>query len=156
MVRETGEGTARLLHSIANGEIDSREGASAQAKRALSRVSKHPPPLQTMRQTADALVISAARFQSLRQRSDSLIAGLKDGVRVQLQQASETHESLEHSVAILSEHAYAEQFRRKQGDGGGNEDIDEDLGAVDAAMKEVRSIPRFSVSRDSARGNGRR
>lgn len=43
MVKETGEGTAKFLHSVVKGEIDAREGQSNQAQRAKDRVSEMAP-----------------------------------------------------------------------------------------------------------------
>lgn len=71
MVHETGEGTAKLLHSIANGEIDSREDTSVSAKRALVQVAKTPRCSQTWKETAEALV-----------RTQTLLARRRNGARL--------------------------------------------------------------------------
>ena len=55
MVKETGEGTARFLHSVVKGEIDAREGQSSQAQRALDRVTNSDAPGETCKETAMSL-----------------------------------------------------------------------------------------------------
>lgn len=56
MVKETGEGTARFLHSVVKGEIDAREGQSSQAQRALDKVSKAEAQGESCKETAMSLV----------------------------------------------------------------------------------------------------
>ena len=55
-MRETGEGTARLLHSIANGEVDTREGKTAKAQRALDDMARTPRKSISWKETAETLV----------------------------------------------------------------------------------------------------
>ena len=59
MVKETGEGTARFLHSVVKGEIDARQGQSSQAQRALDRVSNITAQGETCKETAMTLVSTA-------------------------------------------------------------------------------------------------
>lgn len=59
MVKETGEGTARFLHSVVKGEIDAREGQSSQAQRALHRVSNVETQGEDCKETAMSLVRNA-------------------------------------------------------------------------------------------------
>ena len=55
MVKETGDGTARFLHSVVRGEIDAREGQSSQAKRAKDKLSDETPA-ENCRENAMSLV----------------------------------------------------------------------------------------------------
>lgn len=56
MVRETGEGSARLLHSMARGEAGLRVDTAAQAQRALTRVAASPRQPTAVCETAEVLV----------------------------------------------------------------------------------------------------
>ena len=64
MVKETGEGTARFLHSVVKGEIDAREGQSSQAQRAKARASMSVAPEESCKEAALSLVqlISNSRY----------------------------------------------------------------------------------------------
>lgn len=56
MVKETGEGTSRFLHSVVKGEIDAREGQSSQAQRAKDRIANMPVSSDSCKETAMSLV----------------------------------------------------------------------------------------------------
>ena len=60
---------------------------------------------------------------------------------MQLYKADETRETLEHSLAVLSEHTFADEYKRSRMDESpfnAREDGDEELAAIDASMKQVR------------------
>lgn len=56
MVKETGEGTARFLHSVVKGEVDAREAQSKGAKRARDQVASVPASAEICQWTATTLV----------------------------------------------------------------------------------------------------
>lgn len=56
MVKETGEGTSRFLHSVVKGEIDAREGQSSQAQRAKDKVGALEAPVENCKDVALSLV----------------------------------------------------------------------------------------------------
>ena len=69
---------------------------------------------------------------------------------LQLDQANETRDALEHSLAVLSEQASADDYRRARMDEvpfNGREDGEDELAAIDASMKQVSA--RTSCNRAS-------